>query len=50
MPVFSVIIKVQLKLTEHSAPPLGLNRLGDVPVFHSDSLRAGSLKIQSSAI
>lgn len=47
MRVFPKIIKVQLKLTEH---PLGLIHLGDVPVFYSDSLRAGSLKIQSSAI
>ena len=50
MHVFSTIITIQLKLIEHSAPPLGLIHLGDVPIFHNDSLKARSLKIQSSAI
>lgn len=34
MCVCSAIIKIQLKLTEHSASTVGLTYLGDILVFH----------------
>lgn len=43
----SMIIKIRLKLTEHSASTI--TSLGDMPIFHMEPLKAEPLKIQLSA-